>query len=319
MARVFIVNHLKKALAASTFAELWNALTNDQAFDASQALKATTGRDLDPSFHGATQEDWEAMRALLENLDRAADELNSVVRDLNWENSREVAAAMTEARRSAAGKTAEYTALIELLTKKLENFGTWEHPSDFGEYRLFDLKVIPELPPVDESPHDVFVSYKTSREKGRATALVRDLRELGYKVWFDGAILDQMPNRPKKFEKEHLISILTKAVASARCTIVFEGVLHAVELTPDTTEEETLARRTTLLTDEGDFVAFDWQVLEISATSRGIAIHPKTVTAFEKEAGQTKWTSSFGYTGDAQLLLAIQSALHQINVQPSSR
>jgi hypothetical protein len=315
---VFVVNNLQRALETQTFQELWRTLTDDQVFELRKCFEAAIGRELDAFFKDATAEDWEAMKTLLENLKTAALELNAVIRDrkLDWTNTRQVEAATNEACQMAAGRAPEYVALMDHLADQLR-FYSDGLMSDFGPYHLFDMKVIAAPPVVDESPHDIFVSYETSRHAEQATDLVRRLRELGYRVWFDVNVLNQMQNRPKLFETEHLISILTRAVHRSRCTIIFEGELRDVQLPPGVTKEETLSRRTTMTTPQGNFVAFSWQGLEISETACGITIHPTTVAAFRIEGGRAMWTRSFDYGTDRELLTAITSALALFEIHPA--
>lgn len=308
MATLLIIRKYSEASRATSFAELWRSLNNDQLFHLCKMLRLGTGRDLDPPFNRATPEDWTAMRTLITILGSAATRLNAILSGADWTNNAEIDGVLEQTEREAVRESGEYLAVMRYLIEEVRLYCAFGRAGS-DDYGLLEFRNLPIPPVLDESSYDMFVCYKTSRHATQAARLVEQLTDLGYRVWFDKIVLNRVQNRPEVFEKGHLVSILTNAVQHSRCTIVFEAMMHAVQLSPNQTEEETLASRTTMKSANNALVAWDWQILEIGATKRGIAIHPTTVTAFRTEDGQTIWARTFYYVDDEQLLASIKSAL----------
>jgi len=306
---VLVVNKLQEASRAKSFHELWHSLNNDQLSDLRRLLLAVTGRDLNPFFTNATPEDWSAMANLVTRLGPASIRLNTVLRDVDWANRTEFDAALENAQHQVTQAPSEDLGVTKYLIEEIRNYRAFKQSTSFGKYRLLEFKSVASPPVLDERPYDIFVCYKISRHATQAALLVDRLKALGHRVWFDLDVLNKMQNRPEVFEKEHLISILTNAVQHSRCTIIFEAVMHAVELSPGETEEQSLADRTTMKFASDALLAWDWQILEISATKCGIAIHPNTVAAFRSERGKAIWAKSFHYHNDDELMIAVKTAL----------
>ncbi|MGE7471990.1 hypothetical protein ACQKLX_21295 [Bosea sp. NPDC003192] len=120
---------------------------------------------------------------------------------------------------------------------------------------------------------DAFISYKIRKHLPAARTLRDDLARLGYTAWLDE---DQIggPDDPwRKKTREQLIKHLVDGVGCSRCTIVFQTVLEAVALPPGWSASEPRLAESVMRTSEGVLVAWNWQKLEIDASSRTIVIH----------------------------------------------
>jgi hypothetical protein len=317
MTRFLIVRKFAEASRATSFTDLWGSLKNDQVADLCEILKLSTGRELGPQFTRATAEDWTAMAALIAKLGSAATRLNALLSGKDWDNTDEIGAVLKKVERDAEapGHSSVDLAVVKYLNDKVRWYLAFgEEIETFGKFRLLGLGTVSAMPAPDGSAYDIFISYKTRLYAAQAARLAERLEALGYRLWFDQDVLNKMQNRPEVFEKEHLISILTNAVKHSRCTVIFEGIMHAVEILPGRTEEEALADRTVMKNARNDVVDWDWQGLEIAATQRGITIHPKVVTAFETRDGATIWTENFSYGNDEQLLASIVKALSLFDI-----
>ena len=131
---------------------------------------------------------------------------------------------------------------------------------------------------------DVFLSYKTRRNIAEARKIKQALAALGYHVWFDKDVLNCKSGLGKHYTKEQLIDILTEAVKRCQCSIVFEAELEAVAITPDINIQEEYRKKTLMLTESGP-IAWNWQKLEIGASSKSIAIHPSSNMIFVFDKG----------------------------------
>jgi len=138
----------------------------------------------------------------------------------------------------------------------------------------------------------------------------------GYRVWFDRLILARKEGDPEEFETEYLLSVLLNGVKRSRCTLIFEAAARAVVLPPGRTKEQALADRTAMIGPDGALITWDWQIVEIMAAERGLAIHPSVVAIFDKRAGPG--TRSIPYADDAQLVSAIDAGLDSLAVTPSA-
>jgi hypothetical protein len=135
-----------------------------------------------------------------------------------------------------------------------------------------------------DSRLDIFVSYKTKRYANEAREVAHTLGVLGYEVWFDEDVLNSKSGSYKIYTKDQLIDILPKAVRRCRCSVVFEAELEKVMLPPGTNIEEECRKKTIMLTESGP-IAWNWQKLEIDASSKAIAIHPSSSMIFVFDKG----------------------------------
>lgn len=253
------------------------------------------------------------MTVLIGILGSSVARLNSVLCSLNWENVVEIDGAIEDLHREATKHSPQHLAVMRYLTGLVRDYQSLGEGNTLGDRPLLEFKTTPKPLVFDDSAYDVFICYKIARHATQAAWLHSALTDLGYRVWFDKEVLDKMQDRPERFEKEHLISILTNAIRHSRCTVVFEAAMHAVVLPPGSTEEQTLANRSTMKGPKELLVAWDWQILEIGATEHGVAIHSRTVTAFQTKRGETIWSRDFYYDNDEQLLESIKIALALID------
>lgn len=167
---------------------------------------------------------------------------------------------------------------------------------------------------------DIFLSYKTRRYASEARKVAHTLGAQGYRVWFDEDVLSSKGGHGKYYTKERLIDILTKAVKQCRCSVVFEAELEKVVVPPGINIEEECQKNTIMLTEVG-LIAWNWQKLEIDASSKSIAIHPSSRILFVFDNG-IEVSHNIGlptepYTNLSMLLRRILRSLHYFGIAPS--
>lgn len=314
MGRILSIRDYEKAAAATSFEDLWRSLCNDELFELGSLFKRVTGRALAPSFHGATQKDWAAMRRVLQHLEKFALRVNRLFGTAGWSDGelRTSLLDRAEAEDQSANEDSEYLALAHKLYDGLRNevyFGG--AGQSFRNHGLFELKSVPVMPRLDEQFYDIFISYKTARHADDAQRLAdRLIATRQYSVWFDRYILNSIEDRPDIFEAEHLLAILRNAVSHCTCSIIFEGVLSAGAFGPET-EEVLIAKRKLMLVNNAA-VIWDWHGIEIMVTEWGITIHPKMITAFHQEGGVVKWSKAHAYEDENERDIAIDAALRAV-------
>jgi hypothetical protein len=165
---------------------------------------------------------------------------------------------------------------------------------------------------------DVFVSYKTRRYASEAGEVAQTLGNLGYRVWFDKDVLGSKGGG-EHYTKEQLIDILAQAVKDSRCSVVFEAELEKVMLLPGMKIEEECQKKTIMLIDSQP-VAWNWQKLEIEASSKVVAIHPSSKMIFIFDNG-TDVSDAIGlptrfYADLTELLQIILQSLNYFKIVP---
>ena len=168
---------------------------------------------------------------------------------------------------------------------------------------------------------DIFVSYKTKRYANEAREVAHTLGGLGYEVWFDEDVLNSKVGFGR-YTKEQLADILTRAVRECRCSVVFEAELEKVAVPPSVNIEEECRKKTIMLTESGP-IAWNWQKLEIDASSKSIAIHPSSsmIFVFDKDKG-VEVSHDIGlptepYIDSSMLLQRILRCLNYFGIAPS--
>lgn len=161
MPSVLTIRDYEKAVAATSFDDLWRSLSNDELLELGLLLRRATGRALGPSFHGATPGDWAAMRRVLQNLERLVRRVNRLFGAADWSDGDLVSSllARAEAEDQPAEEDSEYLTLAHRLYDELRNeayFGGAGQP--FRDHGLFELKSVPVMPRLDERSYDIFIS-----------------------------------------------------------------------------------------------------------------------------------------------------------------
>lgn len=167
---------------------------------------------------------------------------------------------------------------------------------------------------------DIFLSYKTRRYAGEARKVAHTLGAQGYRVWFDEDVLNSKGGLGKRYTKGQLIDILTRAVKQCRCSVVFEAELEKVAMPSGINMQEEYRKKTIMLTESGP-IAWNWQKLEIDASSKSIAIHPSSrmIFAFDKgiEISHNISLPREAYTNTSMLLQRILRSLDYFGIAPS--
>jgi hypothetical protein len=308
LTKLLVIRKYEKACGATSFQELNRRLSSAELYDLCHILHESTGRQLQAPFVSATPEDWQAIKVLVQRLGDAAATINAMLAHVDWEDSDQILGAVDKLENDALKETAEYGTVLRRLAEDVKIHLALEDSEDDHE-DLIAFKTLPPQPVLDETAYDCFISYKTSRHAAQAAALASRLMAQGYRVWFDKLVLEKMQNRPERFEAPHLIAILSNAIRRSKCTIMFEAVMHATSLLPGVTEEDALARHTVMRVPGSDLLAWDWQVLEVANTERGIAIHPSAVVAFRVKDGKTIWTETLPYRDQEECFQCILRAL----------
>jgi len=166
---------------------------------------------------------------------------------------------------------------------------------------------------------DIFVSYKTQKYANEAREVANALVTQGYKVWFDEYVLNSKGNLGKRYTKEQLIDILSKAVKKCRCSVIFEAELEKIVMAPSVNAEEECQKKTIMITESGP-IAWNWQKLEIDASSKAIAIHPSSKMIFVFSNG-IEASSDIGlprkpYTDTSIILQRILQSLSYFGIVP---
>lgn len=169
---------------------------------------------------------------------------------------------------------------------------------------------------------DIFISYKTQSYANEARKVAHILGILGYQVWFDEDVLNSKSGLGKSYTKEQLIDILSRAVKQCQCSIVFEAELEKVAMPPGTNIEQECRKKTIMLTESG-YIAWNWQKLEIDASSEAIAIHPtsRMIFVFNKkiEISHDIGLPREPYANSIILLQRILQSLDYFGITPSGQ
>ncbi|NEP19475.1 MAG: TIR domain-containing protein [Leptolyngbya sp. SIO4C1] len=276
---------LARMRAAKNFSDLWHSLNNDEGFELRHLYQEATDHALEFKFEHGTDEDWEKMHELYNTLERVVDIFNDKLSDSRSEeeiNYSQLEEAVWEGLEVDTGFN---KVVVDAALSQLRESSFYEQ-----DCPLIRATTVPNPSALDERKFNVFISYRTRDYLLQARQLADDLVRHGLRVWLDEQVIGDL--RGGKVVKEDLSRILNNAVANSACTIVFNTAMSVAENPPWMTDEEALASGHVMHGPDGNLISWDWQVKEIMASTRGLAIHDQFIALFDYSGmAHVKWIS----------------------------
>jgi len=308
---LLIVRRYPDVLRYKSFDEFRSHVNSDQCWEWRKLYQRATGRSLNTYFSGIPDEYWPAFAEMIQNVKDIVDEINKRLLNMDWRELLSVNRILEgmKSENAANGKSPSYMAIMEEVAADVLVYSSLgREAAGFDESSLFDIV---SVIPLDESEYDIFISYKTRNHAEQAKSMAEYLAGRGYRIWFDQKVLEKKGERTGFFEKRYLLDVLRNGVEHSKCTLIFEAQLSAYALPPGMTEEQAVKENAIMMGPQGIHVAWDWQVVEIMASRRALAIHPRTIAIFDRESGSSVRYEDYSGSG---LRDAVDRALSLLGV-----
>lgn len=178
---------------------------------------------------------------------------------------------------------------VPILTITDPTSATWEsqrvcRQANSHRDAVRDLKkLIPKDYPRDMT-YDIFISYRTGRDKEAAEWLYAALTKLEFSVFLDTKTLN-LADHPEEEMKARLITEIVTLVLASRCTIAFAMGIEPFELPSGMTEDEAVRRALAMRGYDGNLIKWNWQKLETDYSREVLYLDRTTGRAYQTSDG----------------------------------